>query len=223
MKNTIFTNHWFKLFGVAVCLVSLLAVPKSGICDSRDDQPEDSRTWELKHRQDTAIREVNEARRADIKKAEAVKRNRYMEELGYVPKRNLLSDEELAEIENQRAKREKAVRARFDYEIKRAESLNTKQAIEPQTKVKSSKKRAVSPWSKPAKKSLRGLMTGIVFYNDSGAALVDGEVIRQNDILHGVKVLRIMPNYVEFEKSGKKWRQLVGQRPPTSWGFKGDK
>jgi hypothetical protein len=52
-----------------------------------------------------------------------------------------------------------------------------------------------------------------VYYEDKGAALIAGEVVRENDVLMGVKVVRILPDYVEFEKQGNKWKQQVGQFP----------
>jgi hypothetical protein len=63
------------------------------------------------------------------------------------------------------------------------------------------------------------MIKGIVFYEGKGAALIDGEVVRENDVLKDVKIIRILPDYVEFEKHSNKWKQQVGQYPPPSaWG-----
>ena len=62
-----------------------------------------------------------------------------------------------------------------------------------------------------------GIVTGIVFCNNRGAALVTGEVVRENNKVLDVKVVRITAEFVEFEKQGSKWRQVVGQAPPASF------
>jgi len=61
-----------------------------------------------------------------------------------------------------------------------------------------------------------GTVTGIVYYNNSGAALIGGEVVREDEVILEVKIIKILPDYVEFEKEGKKWKQEVGQAPPVS-------
>ena len=60
------------------------------------------------------------------------------------------------------------------------------------------------------------MVKGVVFYENKGAALIAGEVVRENDVVMGVKVVKILPDYVEFEKQGNQWKQQVGQMPPPA-------
>jgi hypothetical protein len=208
MKNRAVLNLMFTAFAIVFCSVLF---PLSARGSDTDDVTGDD-AEELRLREDTAVREVNDAALSEIKQTEAIKRNRYSEELGYVPKGNLLSDDELAAIENQRVEKENAVRTRYGYDIN---SLKEQEAgvSEEQTADVKWKDQGRLPVVKPVE---LGTVTGIVFYNDKGAALVAGEIARENDTVLGVKVVRIMPDYVEFDKRGKTWKQEVGQPPPPS-------
>jgi hypothetical protein len=221
MADRSFSNRGLVTVGFVICLVSILVTPRPGVCATQDDeevsqqQPnEGPDIEELQMRADTEVKEVNEAISAEIAQAEAVRRNRYQEELGYIPTGKLLSDEELAAFEKERAEKEKAIRAKIDYDIK---SMEQQQAGGEQQVQTTKSQRATVRSRTPAAKPVRGLVTGIVYYENKGAALVDGEVVRENDTVLDVKVVKILPDYVEFEKQGKKWKQLVGQTPPANW------
>jgi hypothetical protein len=209
MKNRAVLNLMFTAFALVFCagLFSLSAKGSDTDALSGDD------SQELRLREDTAVREANDAALAEIENIKAVRRTRYIdEELGYVPDVNLVSSDELDAIETERAEKEKAVRARFGYDIN---SLEQEQAAMPQGQTAGSRRAEVRP-SVSAPAVVRGTVTGIVLYNNKGAALIAGEIVRQNDTLMGVKVVRIMPDYVEFNKNGKTWKQEVGQPPPVS-------
>jgi len=214
MKNGVLVNRIFATFAVVV-FTGLLAVGVSRAADdsdtSNDAQHQDYGIAELQRRAEGAIKEVNESERLAIEKTEAVKRERYNEELGYVPTGKLLSDEELAALEKQRAEKEKAIRTRAEQEVK---SLEEHKAREMET-VASSQPVESKP-RLPAATLTAGTVTGIVFFEKKGAALLFGDIVRENDVIRGVKVLKVLPDYVEFEKQGKKWKQEVGQAPPAS-------
>jgi hypothetical protein len=173
---------------------------------SYDAHQQDYEIVGLQERADAAIKEVNEAALAAREKAEAVKRDRYLEDLHEVPSGSLLSEEELAEIEKQRAENEKAIRDKAEQELK---SLEEQRAIAAGQEVES-KPRLPTPTL------VAGTVTGIVFFENKGAALLFGDIVRENDVIRGVKVLKVLPDYVEFEKQDKKWKQAVGQAPPAS-------
>ena len=52
-------------------------------------------------------------------------------------------------------------------------------------------------------------LTGIFYTEDSSIAIVDGQIVRENDLLDGIKVLKILRDKVEFEKSGRSWTQSM--------------
>jgi hypothetical protein len=213
MKNGVFVNRMFVTFAVAVCAGLLFAVvgrAADGSDTDADAQRQGYETAELQGRAEAAVKEVNEAGRVTRGKAEAVRRERYNEELGYVPEGNLLSDEELAASEEQRAENEKVIRARAEQEVK---------SLEEQKSFLAASRPVESRPRLPAPAATAGIVTGIVFCENEGAALLFGDIVRENDVIRDVKVLKILPGYVEFEKQGKKWKQAVGQKPPESvWG-----
>jgi hypothetical protein len=218
MKDGVLGNRMCVTFAVVVC-AGLLSINVGLAADDSDtsfdaqqqDYYQKNDIAELQGRADAAIKEVNETALAAREKAEAVKRDRYLEDLHEVPSGSLLSEEELAEIEKQRAENEKAIRTRVEQELKSleeqralaTEAIETGQAVESQPRL-------------PTPAPTAGTVTGIVFCENKGAALLFGDIVRENDVIRGVRVLKILPDYVEFEKQDKKWKQMVGQTPPTS-------
>ena len=47
-------------------------------------------------------------------------------------------------------------------------------------------------------------ITGIL-YSDNPAVIVDGEIVKEGDMINGAKVIKIHRDKVEFEKDGEKW------------------
>ena len=52
-------------------------------------------------------------------------------------------------------------------------------------------------------------LNGIFYTKDNPLAVVDGEMVREGDVINGVKVIRIHQSKVEFEFSGHKWTQEI--------------
>jgi Spy/CpxP family protein refolding chaperone len=163
---------------------------------------------DIAKRAEAQIKEINEVSELEKEKLEKVKREQYFEDYKEETAGSLLSKNDIAELEARRAQKENAIRTKVGYEIQSLEAEPTAQ-------------QGVSPAGpRPrtsSQTSSRGMVTGIVFYNNSGAALVAGEIVRENDVVLGVKVLKVTADYVEFEKQGSKWKQAVGQAPPSSY------
>lgn len=70
---------------------------------------------------------------------------------------------------------------------------------------------------KPKPKATHGVVTGILYCADGPLAIVDGKVVHEGDIMHGVKVVKIYKDKVDFAKNGKKWEQQVRQRAGAYW------
>ncbi len=203
MEDNVFGVRPFSTITVVICLVSVLSMTRPGVCSSWDDE-------ELRLREDATVREVNETAQAEIEQIKAARRTRYIdEELGYVPDVNLISSDELAAIEKQRAEKEKTIRTRFGYDINSLEQLEAGVSQEQTAGVSRKAPARIKPVAP-------GTVTGIAFCDNNGAALIGDEIVRENDIVLGVKVVRITPDYVEFERQGKKWKQEVGESPPPS-------
>ncbi len=53
----------------------------------------------------------------------------------------------------------------------------------------------------------RVALKGILYSEDTPSALIGETIVREGDIIDGVKVVKINKNTVEFEKDGEKWTQ----------------
>jgi len=51
--------------------------------------------------------------------------------------------------------------------------------------------------------SNKGMVTGIIYNAENPSAIICGEVVREGDVVHGYKVLKIHREKVELKKKGK--------------------
>lgn len=52
-------------------------------------------------------------------------------------------------------------------------------------------------------------LTAIVYSQDSALAIIDGEIVHEEDMIDDVKVIKIHHDSVEFERSGSRWTQTL--------------
>ena len=62
-----------------------------------------------------------------------------------------------------------------------------------------------------------GVVAGTLWSADSSSALINNEIVREGDIVDGVKVVKIDKGMVEFEKNGERWTQRVLAKPNRAW------
>jgi hypothetical protein len=62
-----------------------------------------------------------------------------------------------------------------------------------------------------------GLVSGIVYSELKPSAIIGGKIVRQQETIQGVKIVRIYRDRVEFEKNGKKWEQKVREPAKAHW------
>jgi hypothetical protein len=163
----------------------------------------------LAKRAEKQVEEINEASKLEKEKLETIKQEQYFEDYKEETSKNLLSKDDIAAIENERAQNEKAIRTKAGYEI---QSLEAGQTARQEAAAITPAPRTFAQTSS----SNRGMVKGIVFYENNGAALIAGEVVREGDVVLGVKVTKISPDFVEFNKQGNQWKQQVGQFPPAA-------
>ncbi len=63
----------------------------------------------------------------------------------------------------------------------------------------------------------KGLVTGIVRSEDTSTAVVGTQVVREGETIHGVTIVKIYDDRVEFEKGGQRWTQTLNQPPGPQW------
>ena len=58
-----------------------------------------------------------------------------------------------------------------------------------------------------------------IFYDEDNPSVVIGSErgISKGDTIHGVKVVKIHKDKVEFEKNGQSWAQKVSEQPAAHW------
>jgi hypothetical protein len=69
----------------------------------------------------------------------------------------------------------------------------------------------------PIPPKARGTVTGILSSDGAPLIIINGKVLSEGQSENGVKVMKIHPDYVEFEKSGSRWRQKVNEPPTNNW------
>lgn len=70
---------------------------------------------------------------------------------------------------------------------------------------------------RPEPKPTHGVVMGIVYGEDKQLAMIDREIVRPGEIIHGVKVVKIQRDSVEFEKDSKVWKQKVRGKAKAFW------
>lgn len=62
-----------------------------------------------------------------------------------------------------------------------------------------------------------GVITAIVYSREKPSAIIDGQIIHETDIIEGVRVVKIYPDKIKFEKKGKSWKQQVQETQKKYW------
>jgi hypothetical protein len=70
-------------------------------------------------------------------------------------------------------------------------------------------------WSKH--KADRGIVSGIIADKSNPAAIINGRVRYEGDLIDGAEIVSISKTDVHFEKNGKAWTQQVGEPPNKAW------
>lgn len=62
-----------------------------------------------------------------------------------------------------------------------------------------------------------GVITGIIYSDDDPVAIIDGTIVRDNGEIHGVKIVKIHKDSVEFDRNNKTWTQHVQEIQQANW------
>jgi hypothetical protein len=62
-----------------------------------------------------------------------------------------------------------------------------------------------------------GVITGIIYSANDPISIIDGTIVRQNENIHGVKIVKIHEDRVEFEKNGRTWTQKIREIQKDNW------
>ena len=62
-----------------------------------------------------------------------------------------------------------------------------------------------------------GWVNGILYSEDNPSVVLDKDIAYEGQIVHGVKVIKIHKDRVEFEKDGNRWEQKLKEEPNQFW------
>ncbi len=69
----------------------------------------------------------------------------------------------------------------------------------------------------PSRFLKKGIVTGILYSDEKPAAMINSEIIYEGSIVDDVRVIRIGPKKVEFERDGRTWSQGMHEIPHSAW------
>lgn len=200
MINKSFT----KAIPVIFALTVFTGLFTAGICLADDEGASDNSGINVPKRVQSEITKIDELSQAEKEKAEALKKQQYLDNFHDEPNGSLLTKDEIEKIEQQKKDKEQAIRERAEQEAVTGVEQPPPAGFNPPPARKGPPQTANAP----------GTVTGIVLYMGKGAALILSNVVREGDTVRGIKVNKITSDYVEFEKQGNAWKQQVGQTPP---------
>jgi hypothetical protein len=62
-----------------------------------------------------------------------------------------------------------------------------------------------------------GVVTAILYCDDSPTVLIEDQMLHEGDVIHEVKVLDITMERVQFDKQGEQWEQKVQEPAKPEW------
>jgi hypothetical protein len=62
-----------------------------------------------------------------------------------------------------------------------------------------------------------GVITAILYCDDTPTVLIEDQMLHEGDIIHDVKVLDIKADKVQFDKQGELWEQKVQEPAKPEW------
>ena len=62
-----------------------------------------------------------------------------------------------------------------------------------------------------------GVVTAILYSNDTPTVLIEDQMLHKGDTIHEVKVLDIKADKVQFDKQGEQWEQKVLEPAKPGW------
>lgn len=75
--------------------------------------------------------------------------------------------------------------------------------------------RYIQPGEKP--EITYGLISSILYSGVDTIVVIDGEIMREGDMLYGIQIVKILRNEVEFSKDRRRWKQRLGESPSGIW------
>ncbi len=76
---------------------------------------------------------------------------------------------------------------------------------------------AANPDSVSAGLPKAGVITGITYSENKSFAIIGTNIVSEGQTIEGIKIVKIYPDKVEFEKDGKRWTQGMNESTNPQW------
>ena len=63
----------------------------------------------------------------------------------------------------------------------------------------------------------KGTISGILYIPEDSSVVIDGQLLKEGDMVYGVEVVQIDRDKVLFHKDKHSWTQHIRERPSTAW------
>ena len=124
--------------------------------------------------------------------------------------------ERLAVALSRIAARKSEILAHFEWEAGRLERQKRRALVAGSVPSEPEKgPQEVKPQVEP--KVVRGVVGGIVHSRQNPSAIIDGMIVHEEGMIHGVKVVKIHKDRVEFARDDRTWSQQVRETPKPYW------
>ena len=70
---------------------------------------------------------------------------------------------------------------------------------------------------KTKQEATQGVIAGIIFTKDDPISIIDGIAVRASEKIHGVEIVKIYKDRVEFKRNGKTWTQQIRETQDDNW------
>ena len=114
--------------------------------------------------------------------------------------------------------------------LKQADTLNEtllnrvdelKKLLASRSKIEKQLRKSIPAKNEPEtaapKKTVRGLVTAILYTLQGSSVVIDDVILHEGNQIHGVKIVKIKQDTVEFAKASHRWTQKINQSPPNIW------
>jgi len=66
-------------------------------------------------------------------------------------------------------------------------------------------------------KDKTGVITGILYSFEESSAIINNQVVKEGDIINGIRIIKISQTKVDFEKDDISWAQHTGAKAYHAW------
>ena len=155
---------------------------------------------------------MEQAENDKLQEQALIERERRIDYWGFANPETLTSLEQQEATKNQIKDRSTGIEMNLAISI---ENIKKKKAADLKRLVDRTKKSQATKAAKP--KQTRGVVSGIVYGTGASMILLGNQIYAEGEAADGVKIVKIHPGKVEFEKNGERWVQRIREPADSHW------